>query len=187
MSLRIGIIIASTRPTRVGDKVAKWFLEQVKDTPDVDFELIDLKEVDLPFLNEPESASTGKYTQEKTIDWSKKIGGLDGFVMVTPEYNNGTSAALKNAIDTLYQEWDRKPVAFVGYGGYGATRAVEQLVDTMAKVGAAPLSKTFVGVIKSWEAIDDNGSVKPENVMGHPDGLMENLVWWAKALKTARV
>lgn len=186
MAIKIGVVISSTRPTRVGRKVAEWFMQQIKDTPGAEFELIDLKETDLDFLSEPESPSTGHYTQPKVIAWSQKVASLDGFIFVTAEYNNGPPAPLKNAIDSIYHEWDRKPVAFVGYGTYGATRAVEQLVDTAAKVGMAPLSKTFVGISKSWEAFADDGSVKPEYVMGSPEQLTANLIWWAETLKKAR-
>lgn len=186
MAVKIGVIVSTTRPTRVGRKVADWFMQQVKDSADAEFELIDLKELDLDFLSEPESASTGKYTQPKVIGWSQKVASLDGFVFVTAEYNNGPPAPLKNAIDTIYHEWDRKPVAFVGYGTYGATRAVEQLVNTTAKVGMAPLPKTFVGISKSWEAFTDDDQVKAEYVTGNVEKLVENLVWWAETLKKAR-
>lgn len=186
MSLRIGVIISTTRPTRVGDKVATWFMNQVKNNDKLEFELIDLKEVDLPFLSEPESPSSGHYTQDKVIAWSKRIDALDGFIFITAEYNNGYPAPLKNAIDSIYHEWDKKPVAFVGYGTYGATRAVEQLVDVTAKVGMAPLSKTFVGIVKPWDAIHEDGSIDPAMVQGSMDNMINNLSTWAEALKSTR-
>lgn len=184
MSLKIGVVISTTRPTRVGDKVAQWFLNQdaVKNSPDLDFELIDLKELDLPFLSEPESPSTGNYTQAKTIAWSKKVTSLDGLVFVTAEYNNGPPAPLKNAIDTVYHEWDRKPVAFVGYGSYGAARAVEQLADITAKVGMAPLLKTFIGILHPWDSIHDDGTIDPAFVQGNIEAFVANLAWWTQAL-----
>jgi len=185
MSVKIGIIVSTTRPGRVGPYIADWLLEKVKDTQGLDFELLDLKEWDLPFLSEPKSASTGEYTQESTKKWSAKIAGLDGFVFVTAEYNNGPPAPLKNAIDTLYHEWDKKPVAFVGYGSYGATRAVEQLVDTTAKIGMMPLSKTFVGLLNPWELVTEEGKINEELVRGNVDGLVDNLKWWAETLKAA--
>lgn len=186
MSLKIGVIVSTTRPTRVGRKVADWFMDQVKNVSDIEFEIIDLKEIGLPFLSEPESPSSGHYTQEKVIAWSKKVNSLDGFVLVTAEYNNGYPAPLKNAIDTVYHEWDRKPVAFVGYGSYGATRAVEQLVNVVAKVGMVPLPKTFVGITHPWESIQEDGSVDEKFVNGNLNGLVENLKWWGEALKAAR-
>jgi NAD(P)H-dependent FMN reductase len=186
MSLKIAVIVSTTRPTRVGRKVANWFMDQVQETENVNFELIDLKEINLPFLDEPQSPSTGEYEHEYTKQWSEKIKGFDGFIFVTAEYNNGPPAPLKNALDVIYHEWDRKPVAFVGYGTYGATRAVEQLVNITAKIGMVPLPKTFVGITKSWEAITDQGEVKPEYVMGKIEGLLDNLLWWAQTLKSSK-
>lgn len=185
MSSKIGVIVSSTRPTRVGRVVADWFLEQVKDNQDLEFELLDLKEIDLPFLNEKESPSSGKYELEHTKEWSKKIEHLDGFVFITAEYNNGPPAALKNAIDSLYHEWDKKPVAFVGYGTYGAARAIDQLVDNTAKVGMMPLSKTVIGIMDPWNSITDD-TVKKEYVHGNFDAMIANLTWWAELLKSAR-
>lgn len=186
MSAKIGVIISTTRPTRVGRHVAEWFMSRVADTDGLEFELIDLQEWDLPFLSEPESPSTGNYTQEIVKKWSAKIDSLDGFVFVTAEYNNGPPAPLKNAIDTVYNEWNRKPVAFVGYGGYGATRAVEQLVDTASKIGMVPLSKTFVSLLSPWDSVKKDGSVDESFVQGKVEGLVDNLKWWADLLKTAR-
>ncbi len=186
MSLKIGVLISTTRPTRVGDKVGKWFMDQVSGNKDLEFELIDLQQLDLPFLSEPKSPSSGEYIQEKTIAWSKKAEELDGFVFITAEYNNGYPAPLKNAIDSIYHEWNRKPVAFVGYGTYGATRAVEQLVEVTAKVGMMPLSKTFVGIVHPWDAIHEDGTVDEKFVQGNLDGMIENLNWWAETLKKSR-
>lgn len=186
MSAKIGVIVSSTRPTRVGRYVADWLMDQVKDYEGLEFELLDLKEIDLPFLSEPKSASSGEYTQESSKDWSATIAGLDGFIFVTAEYNNGPPAPLKNAIDTLYHEWAKKPVGFVGYGSYGATRAVEQLANNMAKVNAMPILSSFVGILNPWESISGAG-VKEAFVHGHIEGLLENLKWWADTLKSARV
>jgi len=186
MSLKIGVIVSSTRPTRVGRQVADWFMSKVSATEGVEFELIDLKEWDLPFLSEPKSPSSGEYSLESSKKWSTKVTKLDGFVFVTAEYNNGPPAPLKNAIDSLYKEWDRKPVAFVGYGTYGATRAVEQLVDIVAKVGMMPLSKTFVGLLSPWGAISPEGKINEDYVQGNVDSLVENLKWWAELLQPVR-
>lgn len=186
MSVKIGIIIGSTRPTRVGKTVTDWFYSQIKESPDVQFDIIDLLEEDLPFLSEPQSAVTGVYEQEKTKKWSQKIASYDGFIFVTSEYNHGYPAPLKNAIDTLFHEWSKKPVAFVGYGGLGGARAIEQLITVIARTGAAPLAAPTVNITNVWSAIDESGNVKPEHVTGDKDKLVENLVWWAKLLKPAR-
>lgn len=182
---KIGVIIGTTRPTRKGPLVAKWVMAKIKklDIKNVNFELIDVQKENLPFLMDPKSPADGEYELESTKKWSKKIDACDGFIFITAEYNNGPAAPLKNAIDTIYREWDRKPVAFVGYGTYGATRAVEQLVDIAAKIGMAPLSKTFVGISKFWDAVDDEGNIKEEYVSGNVEKLVDNLLWWTKALK----
>jgi NAD(P)H-dependent FMN reductase len=124
---RIGIIIGSTRPGRNGAAVAQWVYEVAQKRADAEFELIDLIDYKLPHLDEAYPPSMGQYTQPHTLQWANKIASLDGFVMVTPEYNHSTSGALKNAIDFLYQEWNNKAVGFVSYGGVGGTRAVEHL------------------------------------------------------------
>ncbi len=186
MSVKIGVIIGSTRPTRVGKTVTDWFVGQVKDTPDVELEVIDLAEENLPFLNEPQSPLTGVYEHERTKQWSEKIAGLDGFIIVTAEYNHGYPAPLKNAIDMLFHEWGNKPVAFVGYGGLGGGRAIEQLIPVVARVNMVPLAANTMNVLNVWTAIDDSGNVKPESVMGDKTQLMEKLVWWANLLRDAQ-
>jgi NAD(P)H-dependent FMN reductase len=186
MSLKIGVILGSTRPNRVGRKVADWFMKQVKDAPDFEFTLLDLAEINLPFLNEPKSPSQGDYQQEHTKKWSATIDALDGFVFVTAEYNHGIPAPLKNALDTVYHEWNRKPAAFVGYGGLGGARAIEQLVEVTARVGMAPLSIGTMNIMNVWAAFDDNGVPKPDHVDGNFTKFIDNLHWWTQALKTAR-
>lgn len=181
MSVKIGVIVSTTRPTRAGRHVADWLMKQVTNTKEVEYTLIDLKEVDLPFLKEKESPSTGKYELESSKKWSKTIADLDGFVFVTAEYNNGIPAPLKNALDSLYNEWDKKPVAFLGYGTYGATRAVEQLVNVTAKIGMVPLPKTFVGILDPWDSVSESG-VNSDFVHGKLQGMLDNLVWWTTLL-----
>jgi NAD(P)H-dependent FMN reductase len=124
---RIGIILGSTRPNRNGEQVANWVLEHATGRDDAEFELIDLRDYPLPHLDEPMPPSMGQYQQEHTKQWADKIASFDGFVIVTPEYNHGTSGVLKNAIDYLYAEWNNKAVGFVSYGGVGGARAAEHL------------------------------------------------------------
>ena len=135
--MRIGIILGSTRPNRNGEAVAKWVLEHAQKRDDAQYELVDLKDYDLPLLDEPIPPSQGKYSKDHTKKWAKKIASLDGFVIVTPEYNHSTSAALKNALDFLYAEWNNKAAGFVGYGSMGAARAVEHLRGVMAELQVA--------------------------------------------------
>jgi len=124
---KIGIILGSTRPGRNGEAVAKWVLDVASKRSDAEFELIDLLDYNLPHLDEAIPPSMGQYTKPHTLEWAKKIGSLDGFIIVTPEYNHSTSGALKNAIDFLFAEWNNKAAGFVGYGSVGGARAVEHL------------------------------------------------------------
>ncbi|KJS63328.1 NADPH-dependent FMN reductase [Streptomyces rubellomurinus] len=125
--LKIGIILGSTRPHRNGEQVATWVLDIASRRTDAEFELIDLRDHPLPHLDEPLPPSLGQYQNEHTRQWAARIASFDGFVIVTPEYNHGIPAVLKNALDFLYAEWRNKAVGYVSYGGVGGVRAVEQL------------------------------------------------------------
>ena len=135
--LRIAIIIGSTRPGRKAEAVAKWVYEIAQKRTDAEFEIVDIKDFDLPLLDEPVSPIMGQYTHQHTKIWSAKIASFDAYVFVTPEYNHGTSGALKNAIDFLYHEWVNKAAGFVSYGGAAGARAVEQLRLVLAEVQIA--------------------------------------------------
>src|SRR5688572_22045814 len=126
--LNIAIIVGSTRPGRKADAVAEWVSDIARKRADANFEIVDLLEYKLPLLDEavPPAAAGGKYSKPHTRAWAAKIGEFDGYVIVSPEYNHGTSGALKNAMDFLYPEWNDKAAGFVAYGGNGGTRAVEQ-------------------------------------------------------------
>ena len=125
--VKIAILTGSTRPGRNNEAVAKWVLDQAKSRSDAEFEIVDIKDYNLPLLDEPVPPSLHQYTKDHTQKWAQKISQFDGFVIVTPEYNHGTSAALKNALDFLYAEWNNKAVGFVSYGSVGGARAVESL------------------------------------------------------------
>lgn len=135
--LKIAIILGSTRPGRNGEAVAQWVLELARKRNDANYELIDLAEVDLPFLDEPIPPSQGKNAKAHTKKWASRIEVFDAFVFVLPEYNHGVPAVLKNAIDYLYKEWNNKVAGFVGYGSLGAARSVEQLRLVMAELQVA--------------------------------------------------
>lgn len=125
--VRIAILLGSTRPSRVGDQVADWVRRQSLHHDGADFEVIDLRDHPLPFLDEPVPPFFGTYQNEHTKTWARKISSFDGFVIVTPEYNGGISGVLKNAMDYLFAEWHDKAVGFVSYGTGGGTRAAAQL------------------------------------------------------------
>src|SRR6266542_6171220 len=135
--IRIAIIIGSTRPGRKGESVAKWVTEIAKKRSDAEFELVDIKDFNLPLLDEPMPPIMGQYSKPHTKKWAAKIGSFDGYVFVSPEYNHGISGALKNAIDFLFAEWKNKAAGFVSYGGAGGARAVEQLRLVLAEVNVA--------------------------------------------------
>lgn len=124
---KVGIIIGSTRPGRIGEQVAQWILGEVSQTPGLRFNLIDLAVWNLPLFNEPGMPSKGQYTHDYTHQWSKEISGYDAFIFVTPEYNGGYPASMKNAIDYLYKEWTGKPAIIVSYGYGGGKGAASQL------------------------------------------------------------
>ncbi len=126
-AVRIGIIIGSTRPGRVGDQVANWVFEQASARTDAEFELIDLADFELPHLDEAMPPSMGQYANAHTKAWAEKVAEFDGYIFVTPEYNHSTSGALKNAIDFVYGEWNNKAAGLVSYGAAGGTRAAEHL------------------------------------------------------------
>jgi NAD(P)H-dependent FMN reductase len=135
------VIVASTRPTRVGMAVGRWFVDRVTEHPAFDVDLVDLAELDLPFMDEPEHPRFARYVHDHTKRWSARVKAADAFVFVTPEYNHGYSAPLKNAIDFLHHEWEHKPVGFVSYGGVAAgTRAVQQLKPVCVVLRMTPMS-----------------------------------------------
>src|SRR5690606_31216744 len=111
------VIIASTRPGRVGKPLADWLVAAAVEHGAFDIDVADLKEIDLPMMDEPEHPMLGRYVNEHTKKWSARVAAADAFVMLTPEYNHSFTAPLKNAIDYLNREWKRKPVAIASYGG----------------------------------------------------------------------
>ena len=183
--LRIAIIIGSTRPGRKAEAVAKWVYEIAQKRSDVEFELVDIKDFNLPLLDEPLSPIMGKYSHQHTKDWSAKIASFDAYVFVTPEYNHATSGALKNAIDFLYSEWVNKAAGFVGYGGAGGARAVEQLRLVMAEVQIATVRNQ---VLLSMFTDFENFSVfKPAPQQEKSvNAMLDQVIAWGSALKTLR-
>ena len=122
------VVVASTRPGRIGRPVADWVVDRARSAGGFRVEVTDLAELDLPMMNEPNHPRLAQYTLEHTKAWSALVDGSDAFILVMPEYNYGFTAPLKNALDYLSKEWAHKPVGFVSYGGAsGGMRAVELL------------------------------------------------------------
>jgi NAD(P)H-dependent FMN reductase len=185
---QIGIVIGSTRPTRFGERPAAWIHGIARARTDLDFELIDLRDYPLPLFNEPGSPAWGPIKNEVAQRWAAKLAGLDGFILVTPEYNHGTSAVLKNALDYAYKEFVRKPVAFVGYGGVGGARAVEHLRLVAAELQMASVRNAVHIAGNDFLSIWQQGKSFDEfpHLAQAAAGMLDELAWWARALKTAR-
>ncbi len=194
-SLKILVILGSTREGRYSEKPARWILGQLNGAPGINAELVDLRDWPLPFFNAPVSPSwsSGPPSDPLVAAWSAKIASADGFVLVAPEYNHGYTAVLKNALDWLYREWNQKPVAFVSYGGVGGARAVEQLRQVAVELKMAPTrtavhvpAEVFMATMKATlpEAAETY-SATPW-VKDAANNIIAELTWWGHALRAAR-
>jgi NAD(P)H-dependent FMN reductase len=185
--LNVAIILGSTRPGRNGEAVARWAYEIAKRRTDAKFELVDIKDFNLPLLDEPIPPSLGQYSQPHTKVWAAKIAEFDAFVFVAPEYNHGISGALKNAIDFLFREWNHKSAGFVSYGGYAnGSRAVEQLRLVMGELHVADVrAQVLLSLFTDFE----NFSVfKPAaGREASVNTLLDEVLGWGTALKTFRL
>jgi NAD(P)H-dependent FMN reductase len=183
--LNIGIIVGSTRPGRNGLAVAQWVHTKASARGDATFELVDLVDYNLPLLDEPVPPAMGSPAKEHTKRWGAKIASFDGFVFVTPEYNHGPSAALKNALDFLFREWCNKSVGFVGYGGSGATRSIEMLRAICSNLELADV-RVAVG-LTLMQDFENFSTFKPQ--AHHEKTLMQlidQVLAWAGALQPLR-
>jgi NAD(P)H-dependent FMN reductase len=183
--IKIAIIIGSTRPGRNGEAVAKWVYEVAQKRSDAEFELVDIKDFNLPLLDEPMPPIMGQYSKPHTKAWAAKIGTFDAYVFVTPEYNHGISGALKNAIDFLFAEWNNKAAGFVSYGGASGARAVEQLRLNLAEVQMATVR---LQVLLNMYTDFENFSVfKPDpRKETSVNEMLDQLIAWGGALKPLR-
>jgi NAD(P)H-dependent FMN reductase len=185
---KIGIVISSIRENRFADKPAQWFLDIARKRADLDFEIVDLRDYNLPLFAEPKSPAYGPPQNEVARRWGAKLAELDGLVFVVAEYNRSITGALKNALDYAYKEFGRKPAAFVGYGGVGGARAVEQLRLITVELQMVPTRngvhialEPFMAVMKGEKTLADfdhlNNSAKI---------LLDEFAWWVNATKAAR-
>lgn len=182
----IAIILGSTRPNRNGEAVAKWVNEIARKRKDTKFELVDIKDFNLPLLDEPIPAMQGQYSKEHTKKWAAKIASFDAFIFVTPEYNHGIPGALKNAIDFLYREWNNKAAGFISYGSTGGTRSVEQLRLVMGELMVADVREQVV-LSLGTDFINYN-EFKPNQVHEKEvNTLLDQVIAWGAAMKTLRV
>jgi NAD(P)H-dependent FMN reductase len=183
--IKIAIILGSTRPGRNGEAVAKWVHEVAKKRSDAEFELVDIKDFNLPLLDEPAPPIMGQYSKPHTKRWAAKIAVFDAYVFVTPEYNHGINGALKNAIDFLFAEWNNKAAGFVSYGGASGARAVEHLRLVLAEVQMATVrNQVLLSMYTDFESFSvfKPGPTKEQSV----NDMLDQLVAWGAALKTVR-
>jgi NAD(P)H-dependent FMN reductase len=187
----ISVIVGSTREGRFSDRPAEWIFKQLMKTEGVDARLLDLRDYPMPFFDQPATPATpGRppYNNEVVRKWTAAIAQSDGFVVVTAEYNYGASAVLKNAIDWVYPEWNRKAIGFVSYGAAEGVRSVQQLRETAIELQLAPVrSSVYIPVATLWAHYrgGDVGAGLAE--LEAPAGkLIGDLLWWTAALKTAR-
>jgi NAD(P)H-dependent FMN reductase len=185
--LKIAIVTGSTRPGRNNEAVAKWVYSIAKDRKDAEFELVDIASYNLPLLDEAMPPVYGQYAHEHTKAWSEKIASFDAYVFVTPEYNHSTSAALKNAIDYLYREWNNKVAGFVSYGGYASgARAIEHLRLIMAEVMVATVRASVL--LSLFTDFENFKTFKPNPQRDKElHAILDQLVAWGGALKALRL
>jgi NAD(P)H-dependent FMN reductase len=181
------IIIASTRPGRVGPSVAAWVQDRAIEHGGFDVELVDLAEVNLPMFDEPRHPRFGDYAHEHTRAWSATVDRADAFVLVMPEYNYGFNAAIKNAIDYLHTEWQYKPVGFASYGGVAAgTRAVQLLKPVLTTLKMMPISEA-VHIPFVTQFLDADNRLQPNDIMeASVTAMLDELARWTAAMSSLR-
>ncbi len=186
MAPRLHTVLASTRPTRIGPTVAKWFHEFARQHGKFDAHLVDLADFDLPILDEPEHPSRRKYRNEHTKKWSASVNAADAFVFVTPEYNYGPPPSLLNALDYLFWEWQYKAVGLVGYGGIsGGGRSTHAIKPTIATLKMMPIPET-VWLPNVYGQLKDGLFTPSEFNEQGASALLNELIKWTEALAPLR-
>ena len=185
MPLNLQIILGSIREGRRSEPVARWALQRASDKADVTVELIDLKQWNLPLFDLAKFPSQGDYDDPLQRRWAETIARADGYLFVVAEYNHGYTAVLKNALDYLYAEWNRKPASFVAFGNTEGARAVEQLKLVLNELEVAPLP-TAVHLRGVAAKIASGAFVADEVEERRFDTMLDEWTWWARALAAAR-
>jgi NAD(P)H-dependent FMN reductase len=184
--MKLGIIVASTRPTRVGHLVGHWMHERAVEHGKFDIELLDLAKFHLPLYDEPKHPSLQQYEHDHTKQWSASVAAADAFVIVTPEYNYGPPPSLINAFDYVYKEWNYKPAGFVSYGGVsGGLRAVQMEKQTLTTLKVVPIVEAVV-IPMVAQSIADGRFNGNELQTQAAKVMLDELLRWAAALKTLR-
>ncbi|GAA2245560.1 hypothetical protein GCM10010401_18730 [Rarobacter faecitabidus] len=163
---KLMIVVGSVRPGRIGLPIAQWVRDQAESDGRFEVDFADLGEIGLPFMDEPKHPRLRQYTHQHTIDWSRRVEAADAFVFVTPEYNHSYSPALKNALDFLFVEWSRKPVAFVAYGGVsGGTRGLMAMAPVIEALGLVR-AQTNVEIHGAGSLVKDGAFAADERLAG---------------------
>jgi NAD(P)H-dependent FMN reductase len=184
---QLHVIIASTRPGRIGLPIATWFHGRAQQHPAFETKLVDLEEIGLPLLDEPHHPKLQKYTKDHTKKWAASVASADAFVFVTPEYNHGPAPALANALDYLMLEWAYKPAAFVSYGGVsGGLRSVQAIKPCLTALKMMPIPEAVVIPFFPQHMVD---GVFAKDLAPHElavTSVLDELARWTTAMKTLR-
>ncbi len=185
---KLGIVIGSIRPNRFADHPTQWIAEIARGRGDFDVEVLDLKDYPLPIFAEEASPAWAPSKDAVAQRWQRRIAEFDAFIFVAAEYNRGPTASLKNALDYAYKEWNNKPVSFVGYGGVGGARAVEQLRLNAIELQMAPIRTGVHILLPQYLAVAREGKQlgEFEFINQSARDMLDQLLWWTKALKAAR-
>ncbi len=190
--LEIKIIVGSTREGRFSDKPALWIFEMLSKVEGVQAEILDLRNFHMPFFEEavPPSIKEAPYAHNVVALWTAKISEGEAFIIVTPEYNHGYPAVLKNALDYVYQEWNKKPVAFISYGAASGVRAVEQLRQVAIELQMAPMRTAVHIPFENYLRVINDPTTPAQllfkNFDKKAEAMLTELLWWGSALNEAR-
>lgn len=190
--LEIKIIVGSTREGRFSEKPALWIFEMLSKREDVRVEILDLRNFHMPFFEEavPPSMKETPYTHDAVAAWTERISEGEAFIIVTPEYNHGYPAVLKNALDYVYQEWNKKPVGFISYGATAGVRAVEQLRQVAIELQMASMRGAvhipFENYVRAINDPTTPAQLLFTNLDKKAEAMLVELLWWGNALKRAR-
>ena len=189
--LKIAVILGSTRDSRFGTKPAQWILDLAKQRPELDVELVDLKDYNLPLFNEVASNAWAPSQSPEAVRWQNKISEFDGYIFVTAEYNRSITGALKNALDQAYVNWNKKAAGYVGYGTVGGARAIEHLRNIAVELQmASTRSAVHIGG-SDFFTVWGGGANQPisaieQNILPSAKDMLDQLTFWASAAKWAR-
>lgn len=185
--VRIAVVIGSVREKRFAEKPARWIADLVNQRADAEAEIVDLKDYPMAIFAEPASPLRATPKDEHARRWQAKLDEFDGYIFTAAEYNHAPTGVLKNALDYAGSQVFRKPAGFVGYGGVGGARAVEHLRLIAVEMQMAPvraavhiLRNDFVAILQGQDIAELS------HLKEGADALLDDMVWWAKALRSAR-